>query len=332
MKKNYLENVTTENINEKLNEFIKDFSSDVYNTKIKNTKNGIGKIVSIDEDLTAYEHTYWTTVKVVIDDVESDRKILKYEWVKDFTCTIEYDNPATNIIFNNKLRKYAFNLALNENIIEPLENKELIKEYLSVGDQLLKVLYEKEAIDKAAEEERKRIAEEEKQKKLREEKLAQKIEKKKRELINYTKNIDRNSYIRECDELYLSLGWLAKHTKKISAAMPDYLENWFVSVFGNDAERKSVDSTLRTSGGYQLQWSLALTLDVDNADDMPLFLTQYLSKSESKVGKKRLSNTEFIYRIAKDYGFKFGKVQDLDEIKKYIPDDKMYDFELGYNA
>ncbi|MBO7079739.1 MAG: hypothetical protein J6W64_08035 [Bacilli bacterium] len=320
--KNYSENLTIENVDQKISEFIKDFNSEIKNTKVEHTKFGFGTINSIDDDVCSYEVRDYETKKIIIDDQEVEKQVLVTKWQKDLTCSVLFDT----------MRRFSLKVAIDSGRLKLLENEKIIKDYLAIGEPLLKVLCEKEAKEKAEYEAEQRRIEEEKQAKIKEEKMKEKAEKKKKELLDYTKTLDRTaSCIYTGDEFYIALGWLAKHTKKISAVMPDYLEDWFVNVFGNDAERKAVDSKLKTSGGFQYQWSLAVTLDLDTNENIPLILTQYLSKSETKKGK-RLSNTEFIYKIAKDYGFKFGKVQDLDEIKKYIPTNMLEDFNLGYNA
>lgn len=320
--KNYLENLTIENVDQKISEFVKDFNSEIKNTKVEHSMYGQGIIDSIDDNISNYEMHEYITKKMMVEDKEVETKILNTYWKKDLTCSIMFD----------KMRRFSFALAIANGCLKLLENEQTIKDYLDVSEQLLKVLADKDAKEQAEYEAEQKRIEEEKQAKIKEEKLREKAEKKKKELLDYTNTLNTlAARISTGDEFYTALGWLAKHTKKINAVMPDYLEDWFVNVFGNDSERKAVDSKLRTSGGFQYQWSLALTIDLDTNENIPAILTQYLSKSETKKGK-RLSNTEFIYRIAKDFGFNFGKVQDVEEIKKYIPSNMLEDFNLGYNA
>ena len=60
-------------------------------------------------------------------------------------------------------------------------------------------------------------------------------------------------------------------------------------------------------------------------DKIPAFLTQYLSKTGTSV-----ANTAFIWDLVTNYGFQFGKTQDLDQIRGAIPTDYLTYFENGY--
>ena len=60
-------------------------------------------------------------------------------------------------------------------------------------------------------------------------------------------------------------------------------------------------------------------------DKIPAFLSQYLSKSGNAI-----ANTSFIWDIVTNYGFKFGKTQDLDQIRGNIPTEYLTYIENGY--
>jgi hypothetical protein len=60
-------------------------------------------------------------------------------------------------------------------------------------------------------------------------------------------------------------------------------------------------------------------------DKIPAFLTQYLSKTGTSI-----ANTSFIWDLVTNYGFKFGKTQDLDQIRGTIPTEYLTYFENGY--
>lgn len=125
-------------------------------------------------------------------------------------------------------------------------------------------------------------------------------------------------------DFFTSLGWLASHAKTLTAAMPDVIESWFVSQFG-DVKRTVVDSKKRTINGFPMQWAFSLKLAVKNMEMLPAYFDQYKSKDG-----KFLSNTEFLYTLATDYGFEFGvKEQDVDKIKSHIPADYLEYFEAG---
>jgi len=136
-----------------------------------------------------------------------------------------------------------------------------------------------------------------------------------------------NKSLKLTDDFYVGLGYIAKHAKKISAAMPDYLEKWFVKEFG-DVERRVVDQTKLTSGGYTMQWALSLKIDLDTNDNIPRSLIRYLSKERKDI--KAIADTEFVFGLMKSTGLQFGKVQDLDAIMNNIPADKLDNFKLGF--
>ena len=122
---------------------------------------------------------------------------------------------------------------------------------------------------------------------------------------------------------YEVLGWIAKHTKSIKASMPDYMENWFVKNFGQDSDRYVVDSTKRTSGGHPMQWSLSCKISFDS--EVPSIL---LNKVASN--KKAIDSVAFVWDLVDNYGFTFGKTQDINLIKSEIPSQYLEDFERGY--
>lgn len=129
------------------------------------------------------------------------------------------------------------------------------------------------------------------------------------------------------DNIFVAIGWLAKHGRALRAAMPDVLDNWFVREFG-DQPHVLVDSSKRTVNGFPVQWALSITLSVDTNEHMPAYLLDKLSTRD--LANKPIADTEFLFGLARDYGFKFGKKQNADEIRKHIPVDCLADFELGY--
>lgn len=118
------------------------------------------------------------------------------------------------------------------------------------------------------------------------------------------------------------VGWMAKHVKSIKAAMPDYMESWFVSTFG-DVLRTVVDSKKRTTGGFPMQWGLSMAINFDK--EVPDLLK---SKATSQ-NKCKIDNLGFVWNLIDNYGFKFGKEQDLDEIMKNLSTDELEAFTKG---
>jgi hypothetical protein len=131
----------------------------------------------------------------------------------------------------------------------------------------------------------------------------------------------------EADGFYYTLGWLARHVGTISAAMPDYLENAFISYFGADTPHRAVDSKKKTINGYPTQWAMSFKASLPRVDCIPATLTQYLNPTGNAV-----TNTAFIWDLIDNYGFSFGKKQNKEIIESYIPTQCLDSFEEGWNA
>ena len=130
-------------------------------------------------------------------------------------------------------------------------------------------------------------------------------------------------------EFYYCLGWMAKNCGTFATALPDYLLPYFQKQFGTAYEPRTVDSRKRTVNGYAMQWTISMTASIKkkSLDNIPAFLTQYLSKTGTSI-----ANTAFIWDLVSDYCFQFGKVQDIDQIRSTIPAHCVTYFENGYAA
>lgn len=126
------------------------------------------------------------------------------------------------------------------------------------------------------------------------------------------------------DEFYMALGWMTKHCGTVSAAMPDYAEKWFISKFG-DVKRQVVNSKKRTVNGNPMQWALSMKITFKKVTDIPAYLADKINS------KNEINSVGFVWDLVDTYGFKFGSVQDEQQIKNGIPVDKLTSFELGYN-
>lgn len=145
-----------------------------------------------------------------------------------------------------------------------------------------------------------------------------------KKVLDNLKGISRSA-IRSDDDFYVALGWLAKHIGTISASIPDYTEAWFVSRFGADATYNKVDSTKKTTGGFSMKWNPSFSVSFKASDDcIPLII------AEKAIGKKKINDTAFVFDLIENYGFAFGKTQDLDRILKYVPSTKLDKFNLGF--
>lgn len=130
-------------------------------------------------------------------------------------------------------------------------------------------------------------------------------------------------------EFYYNLGWLAKNIGTVSAALPDYLLPYFEKQFGTTYVPTIVDSKKKTVNGHSMQWTLSMkaSLSKKSLDTIPDFLKQYLNPTGNS-----LTNTSFIWDLIENYGFKFGKIQDLAKIKDSLPSHCVKYFENGYAA
>jgi hypothetical protein len=102
------------------------------------------------------------------------------------------------------------------------------------------------------------------------------------------------------------------------------MEQWFVKQFGQDAERYVVDSTKKTSGGFDFQWSLGINITFDAP------VSGVLEQRATSKNKKSINNVAFAWDLIENYGFVFGKEQNLDKILEEIPTQYLEDFRRGY--
>lgn len=122
---------------------------------------------------------------------------------------------------------------------------------------------------------------------------------------------------------YEVIGWMAKHLTSVRAAMPDFMEKWFIGKFG-DVERYVVDSKKRTANGNPMQWGLSLKLTFNTEVKGPL------EQRATSKNKKVIDNVAFVWDLIENYGFQFGKEQNIHQIKAEVPEQYLPDFEKGY--
>jgi len=138
-----------------------------------------------------------------------------------------------------------------------------------------------------------------------------------------------NNTLSDADEFYYALGWLAKHVGSMTAILPDYLGPAFEKHFGTEAPKTLVDSRAKTSGGYAKQWSWEFKCTIKKLKEtvVPACI-QHVTTDFSKG----IHNTAFLWDLVYNYGFQFGKKQNIDEIKQTIPNSYMASFEAGLMA
>lgn len=162
-------------------------------------------------------------------------------------------------------------------------------------DKLLEERLKEE--EERKENDRKRIEDKEKEKRLLHEK-------------NVMQSLMRTKTNAECSDTYYgnAIKWLAENVNSIYACIPDFADRWFESQFGHEAVRTVIDTNRKTSGGYSMKWSPSFSVTVKSTKNMPCELYEYFD------GKKKANNTQFVFDIVENYGFSFGRTQDIAKI------------------
>lgn len=175
-----------------------------------------------------------------------------------------------------------------------------------------------------------RLAQEKAKQEVEEKKREEKYQASKAKMIKEFETFAKTERpISAVGEFYYNLGWIAKNCGTFACALPDYLLPYFQKQFGVEYVPHVVDSRKRTVNGYAMQWTISMTASIKtkSLDKIPAFLTQYLNKTGTSI-----ANTAFIWDLVTNYGFKFGKTQDIDQIRSTIPAYCITYFETGYAA
>lgn len=128
------------------------------------------------------------------------------------------------------------------------------------------------------------------------------------------------------DEFYYSLGWLAKHIGSITAQLPDYLGPAFEQHFGAETPKTLIDSKAKSVGGFAKKWNWSFSCSIKKLKGATV--PAYLQTITSDISKG-IHNTSFIWDLVENYGFKFGKEQDIDKIRSCVPTAHIEFFENG---
>ena len=133
----------------------------------------------------------------------------------------------------------------------------------------------------------------------------------------------------ETNDFYFALGWLAKHIGSMTAILPDYLGSAFERHFGIETPKTLVDSRAKTSGGYAKQWSWEFKCSIKKLKDT---VVPACIQNVTTDFSKGIHNTAFLWDLIDNYGFQFGKEQDIDKIAETIPAKYMSSFNQGLIA
>ena len=128
------------------------------------------------------------------------------------------------------------------------------------------------------------------------------------------------------DDFYYSLGWLAKHSGTVKAIVPDICEADFVQYFGTEAPYTKTVYKVGPSGWIS-QWGKSFTASLIKVTVIPTYLEQYLNPKRTQI-----TSSEYIKALIDNYGFQFGKKQNIEAIRQSIPKAYLPHFEAGYAA
>lgn len=235
---------------------------------------------------------------------------------------------------DGEIKVCALDLGINSGVIK-LEDgvRKVVDEYFETLNKAKEIYAAETAEERKIQAEQARIAREKYEaEKARREELKKQIEADKRYAKRVERALNKLSTLKpeKTEKLfetptsqYEAIGWMAKHLTSVRAAMPDFMEKWFIGKFG-DAERYVVDSKKRTANGNPMQWGLSLKLTF-NAEVKGLLETKATSQN-----KKVIDNVAFVWDLIENYGFQFGKEQNISQIKAEIPEQYLPDFEKGY--
>jgi hypothetical protein len=122
---------------------------------------------------------------------------------------------------------------------------------------------------------------------------------------------------------YETIGWLAKHCTGIKPSMPAEACGWFEKKFGKVDNAKVYEAGAKTTGGNSMKYTLSIEGSFNS--EVPSILSRFVSDKNPK----HISSVEFFWTLVDKYGFQFGKKQNVDEIKKFVPADYLPDFDRG---
>ena len=223
---------------------------------------------------------------------------------------------------NGLVRKLAINVLMANKLIdleEPVKNylADFFAECSDIRADFYEVMHDR-SVEKL---EADRLAKEEAKKEAKYQAAKEKA------IQDFEVMTKKDKSVNATGEFYYNLGWLAKNVGTVSAALPDYLLKYFENHFGTEAKPTVVDSRKRTVNGYPIQWALSMKASVPKkvVDSIPAFLKQYLNPTGNA-----LTNTTFIWDIVENYGFQFGRKQDVEKIRAAIPTHCLEQFEKGF--
>ena len=302
--KNYsITEITREAFENVLEQFFTDFTESFLNKKVNNFSFG-NKAVLDTGSITEFTNKNFNNlfVTVTFDSGIVKKYNTKVAFIQ--TKTLSFVNESDNQLFNEYVEAYS-DIEKAEQELLQLEAK------LAAEMRATKIKAEKEA-------EKARKAE------------ASYEAKKKKALADFDSMSEKVKAEASVDSnFYYTLGWLANHIGTITAILPDYLGSAFEKYFGSETPKTLVDSKAKTSGGFAKQWSWEFKGTLKKLSDtvVPTYITEITSDYT-----KGIHNTSFIWNLVENYGFQFGKAQNVDKIVEHIPHEYLTSFYEGFEA
>jgi hypothetical protein len=286
--------------------------------------------------MTTYKTTTYETAEDLRNAINSDLAALAYPFaVKHRTygegqltfvkAPLMGGSLYATIDFTAGTKTLSLDMVFINNL---LEMPEILLDILLEAQTVFKADFiERENAQRIADRQARAEAEAAKKKALEDKKNEEKYQKAKAKAIKdfevLTQSIIPKSTV---DEFYYSLGWLAKNAGTFSAALPDYLLPAFERQFGTDYKPTVVDSKKKTINGNPMQWAMSMkaSLSKKALDLIPTYLTKFLSSAGNAI-----ADTELIWDLVENYGFQFGKKQDVEKVRASVPSDYLSFFEAG---
>jgi hypothetical protein len=301
-----------------------------YFETITEMKNEIGALTQITKE--SYLDVEAKLVKAVGDyvldamvscSIYGKGKVVAYN-----NCILDKDtleNLILDIAFvDDDIKRFSFMTIMNNGFVkfeDLIEIQDIWNSAYEVHNTLTTLYKESERTAWINSVEKAKKAEADKKAEVRYQKLKEKA------IRDFDQLVQQASDLSEVDEFYYALGWLTSHIGSVTAALPDYLESSFTKHFGSNTNARVVDSKKKTCNGNSMQWTFGFKATLRKSENIPSILNQYLSSTG-----KAIANTSFIWDLIDTYGFKFGRKQDVDEIKQTVPDKFISSFEAGLTA
>ena len=229
-------------------------------------------------------------------------------------ATVEFSSGTKTLAMDVVLANQI--LDMPESLLDILLETQTVFKTDFLERQEAQILAERQARERAAEAKKKAIEDQ---------KAEEKYENTKARAIREFELIKQTERkISTAEEFYYSLGWLTKHLGTVTAALPDYLEDSFTKYFGIESPRHVVDSKKKGPSGYTSQWTWSFSISLKKPEAVPALIAERLNPAG-----KAITDTSFVWDLVENYGFQFGKTQDIDKIISCIPSDYISSFEAG---